>query len=260
MKKVILFLFTAMLVATALEAMPLAGAGVQYAGASTGGPIVAALGGPQLIGNGTTHEYILNVSGGPAGEGNYSYTGFVQAKNTTGLSISPTTGTSAGGRFVINITAGTAAEIVTVLFNITAGSGNQQISANKTFLLTVVKPVIITVPVTNQGSSGVQNANVSLYINNKYIQSQNVTLAAGQTRNVTFDWLAYNYPAGGNVATVKISSSGQLFFGNGQIETSFTLYIPGNSANVIDNYIIIGCIAAGVLLFMIYFRKPKPRF
>lgn len=225
---------------------------------SFGGPIEASLSGPTLISSSTTQQYVLTVTGGPAG--NYSYTAYVSAKNTTGLSPTPTTGTSADGIFYINVTTGGTAEVVTLTTNITAGTGNAQIYSIKSFLITVVNPITITVPVTNEGSSGVQNANVSLYVNNKYIESRNLTLSAGQTSNVTFSWLSSNYPPGTNTATVIISSSGQLFFANGQVQTSFPIYIPGGASAAIDNYIILGCVAAAIALFMIYFRKPKPRF
>ncbi len=222
--------------------------------------ISATFSGSVLVANSSTHMYVLNVSGGPSSAGNYSYNAFLSARNITGLSITPTSGTNARGVFYLNLTAGPAAEVVTVTFNLTAGSGSSQTVATRQFLVTVVNPVAITVPVTNQGSSGVQNANVSLYIDNRYIQSKNVSLSAGQSTTLTFDWIAYNYPPGNNVATVKISSNGQLFFSNGEIQTSFTIYIPGGSEASIDNYLIIGCIVAAVVLFMIYFRKPKPRF
>lgn len=228
--------------------------------AQYGGPIVATISGPGLVANSTTHEYIINATGGPSNGGNYSYTAFVSEKNSTGLSVSPSAGTSSGGVFYMNLTTGPAAGVVTLKVNITVGVGDQQIASVKQFLITVVNPVVITVPVTNQGTAGVQNANVSLYINNKFVSSQMVSLSAGQSKNVTFDWLEYHYPSGNNVATVTVVSNGTLLFANGQAQTSFNVYVPGGTANTIDSYIILGCIVAAVLLFMIYFRKPKPRF
>lgn len=227
--------------------------------ATSGAPISATFKGPDLIANSSTHMYVVTLSGGP-GQGNYSYNAFVTAKNMTSLSISPSTGTNALGVFYLNFTSGPAAEVVTLTLNMTSGSGSSQATASRQFLITVVDPVVIRVPVTNEGSAGVQNANVSLYINSKYIASSNVSLSAGQTTNVTFYWVAYNYPAGNNIATVKISSSGQLFFSNGEIQTSFSVYIPGSSETAIDNYLIVGCIVAAIVLFLVYFRKPKPRF
>ncbi len=222
-------------------------------------PLSATLKGPELIANSSTHMYVVTLSGG-SGQGNYSYNAFVNAKNMTSLSISPSTGTNALGVFYLNFTSGPAAEVVTLTLNTTSGSGSSQATASRQFLITVVDPVVIRVPVTNEGSAGVQNANVSLYINNKYIASNNVSLSAGQTSNVTFYWVAYSYPTGNNMATVKISSSGQLFFSNGEIQTSFSIYMPGSTQTAIDNYLIVACVGAAMVLFLIYFRKPKPRF
>lgn len=247
-----------LLMVSMLFVPPAAAASAQSA--ASGGPIVATLTGDTLVANSTTHEYVLTAAGGPVNGGNYSFTAFVTEKNSSGLAVSPTTGTSAFGIFHINVTAGSAAGIVTLTVNITAGSGSQQIYSIKNFLITVVDPVVLHVQVTNDGSAGVQNANVSLYIDNQFIQSSNVTLAAGQTTTVTFYWVAYHYPAGKNLATVSVSSNGQLLFSNGETQTSFPVYIPGSAESTVDGYIIVGCVIAAAVLFMIYFRKPKPRF
>lgn len=263
MKKGIALLFAAAMILLPLIGMQQAAASQALPQATTGnagGPIVASLSGRTIVANGTTQGYVLNVTGGPVGQGNYSYTAFVYAKNTTGLSVTPTTGTDAQGVFYLNLTAGVQPEIVTLTINITAGAGSQQVYSVKSFLVNVVRPVTVTVPVTNEGPSGVQNANVSLYVDGSYVQSRNVTLSAGQTTNVTFTWLAYHYPAGSNIATVSINASGHVLFSNGETQTSFTIYIPGGTTTAIDNYLVVGCIVAGIVLFMIYFRKPKPRF
>ena len=249
------FAFLLLLLVPASGASASAAPSAQY-----GGPIVATFYGPSLIANSSTHEYIINATGGPLSGGNYSYTAFVSEKNSTGLSVSPSAGTSAAGVFYMNLTTGPAAGVVTLKVNITAGTGDQQVASIKQFLITVVNPIVITVPVTNQGTAGVQNANISLYINSRFISAQTVSLSAGQSTNVTFDWLEYHYPSGNNVATVTVVSNGTLLFANGQAQTSFNVYVPGNTANTIDSYIILGCVVAAVLLFMIYFRKPKPRF
>ena len=252
------------LLATAFLALMLLSAAPPPATASgalnsvTNGPLVATISGNSLVANSSTHQYLVVASGGVSG--NYSFTAYVTAGNSTGLSITPASGTSAIGRFYTNVTAGTHAEVVTLNVNITIGSGSLQSNTTKQFLIDVVNPVVITIPVENEGGSGVANANVSLFVNNELIQSKNVTLAAGQTTNVTFVWVAYHYPTGRVTATAVISSNGQLLFSNGASETSFPIYIPGSSENTIDGYIIIACFAAAVALFFVFFRKPKPRF
>lgn len=234
---------------------------VPAASAHTAPSVQAVLQGPTLIANSTTAHYKLIVGGGPAssGGGNYSYTATVSARNTTGVSISPVSGSSALGVFYVNITAGGSAEVLTAKFNITSGTGSDRVNVTREFLITVVHPVVITVPVSNEGNVGVQGANITLYINGHYIGTKEVNLSAGATENVTFVWLAYSYPQGKSTATVIVNSTGSLVFSNGQTETSFTIYIPGNGNRLVEDYIIVGIIFAAALFVLLALRRAKPR-
>ncbi|MEM3851471.1 MAG: CARDB domain-containing protein [Methanomassiliicoccales archaeon] len=252
MKGLPFILVFALLTATLLSATPSTAATP---------PVSATLSGPTLVASGSTHTYVLRVSGGPSltGKANYSFSAVLHAKNTTGLSITPTSGSSALGVFYINITAGGAAEIVTATFNITSGSGSSVVNASKSFLITVVHAIVITVPVINEGQVGVTYANLSLYINGRYIETETVNLSAGQKTSVTFQWVAYSYPTGTITATVVINSTGNLLFENGQVSTSFPIYIKGAPSNAVDDYLIAAIIVAAVVLVLFVFRRPKPR-
>jgi len=223
-------------------------------------PINSQFQGPVLVANNSTHTYTLTITGGggPAGQNNYTYSASLEASNTSGMTVTPSTGSGNSGKFAMNITFGNA-EIVTVQFNITSRYAGLNYTHSMYFLIHVVKPVVIRVPVTNTGMAGVKDVNVSLFIDGRFIESVNVTLSPGQTEAITFLWLSYVYPAGEHTATVIVNSNQSLVLQNGKAEATFAITIPGNTNTLINDYLITGIFAAAFVFVLLYFRKPKPR-
>ncbi len=228
---------------------------------NTSAPLNVALAGPSLVANASTSHYYLNLSGGPTGVApfNYSYVATVHASNATGSSITPSSGKSPTGVFAVNITAISVSGVMTIVVNASYTAGSATVNSSRSFLIDVVHPVLITVPVVNSGSTGVHNVPVSMYIDGNFIQSETVSIPAHNETNVTFDWVAYKYSPGTHYVTLVIDSNGTLLFANGARQTTVSLYIPGNTFTVIDDMLISAIIFASVAFFMIYMRRPKPR-
>ena len=224
-------------------------------------PLDVYFSGPDIVANGSTNSYYLNITGGPAvsAGSNYSYSASIQARNTTGSSIQPSTGKSPSGSFQVNITSMSPSGIMTVVINASFTSSGITVNKTESFLINVVHPVVITIPIYNEGSSGIRNAPVSLYVDGHFIQTQTVSVGAHQTVNVTFDWISYSYAPGSHTLTVVIDANNTLLFSNGARTTSITIYLPGNTFTEIDDVLISGIIVAAAFSVLIFFRRPKPR-
>ncbi|MBX8631068.1 MAG: hypothetical protein KIY12_05375 [Thermoplasmata archaeon] len=224
-------------------------------------PLVVTLAGPDIVANGSTNTYYINITGGPTTSAsyNYSYTATIHSANVTGSSVSPSTGKSSSGSFPVNITSTTDAGIMTVAVNATFSSPGVTVNKSVSFLIKVVHPVVIRVPIYNSGPSGIRNVPVSLFVDGSFVATQVVSIPAHSSVNVTFDWVSYSYTPGAHTVTVVIDSNSTLLFSNGARQTSFTIYIPGNTFVEIDDLLITGIIIAAFFFVLIYFRKPKPR-
>jgi hypothetical protein len=224
-------------------------------------PLNVYFSGPGIVANGTTNSYYINITGGPSVSTgyNYSYSASIQAKNTTGSSIQPSTGKSPSGSFLVNITSTSSSGVMTVVINASFTSSGITVNKTASFLINVVHPVVITIPIYNDGASGIRNTPVSLYVDGHFVQTQTVSVGAHQTVNVTFDWISYSYAPGPHTVTVVIDANNTLLFSNGARTTSITVYLPGNTFTEIDDVMISGIVVAAVFAVLIFFRRPKPR-
>ncbi len=224
-------------------------------------PLNVSLDGPTLVANASTTLYYLNLSGGPSGyeSYNYSYVATVHASNATGSGISPSSGKSATGVFPINITALSSSGVMTVVVNATYVAGSITVNKSQSFLITVVYPIRVVIPIINNGDVGARNIPVSMYVDGKFIKTYDVNVPAHSETNVTFDWIAYTYSPGTHYITLVIDSNGTLLFLNGAHQTTVSLYIPSDTYTLLDNIMISGIILASVAFLLIYMRRPKPR-
>ena len=257
MKKFLLTLAALLLLMPSLSGAVMAIPAYQNSSA----PLNVYLAGPSLVANGSTSQYYLNLSGGPSGSTsfNYSYSATVHASNITGSSVSPSSGKSPTGVFPINITATSGSGVMTIVVNASYAAGSVTVNKSQSFLITVVHPIVIIVPIVNNGNVGVHNVPVSMYVDGVFVQSQTVSIAAHNETNITFDWIAYSYSPGTHYITLVIDHNGTLLFSNGARRTTVTLYIPSSTFTMIDDLLISGIILASVAFFLIYMRRPKPR-
>jgi hypothetical protein len=224
-------------------------------------PVVVTLGGPSLVANASTSQYYLNLTGGPSGVSsfNYSYSAVIHAANVSGSSITPSTGSSHTGVFPVNITSTSSIGVMTVVVNASFASAGVTVNKSQSFIIRVVHPITITVPVRNNGNEGIHNVPISMYVDGVFKQSTTVSIPAHNEINVTFEWIAYTYSPGTHVVTLVIDYNGTLLFSNGARQTTINLYIPGSTFTVLDNLLTAGIIFAAIVFFMIFMRRPKPR-
>ena len=206
----------------------------------------------------------LTVSGGPAGDmgGNFSYKAEVIADNITGSLISPSTGSSASGVFMISITMpGYAPQTIKIRFNVTSedlatGDSTEKV---KEIEMKVIDPIVLRATVYNTGSADAVNVTAKFYGDGIYLGTRTFDLAAGSSVVLSYNWTWASISEGKHTATVVIDdTNGLVEFSNGNNICSLTIYV-GDESNPLGAVLTVGVIIMSVFVFLTFLQKPSAR-
>ncbi len=220
---------------------------------------------PAFAGSGQTVQLKLTIAGGPAGDfgGNFTYTASVTASNDTGSSITPSSGTSAKGDFILNLTMPTEApQKVTVSINATstAGtSGNPSTFLVREFTIEDVVPVVLRATVFNTGSVDAKNVTARFYADGVLLNTQVVNVSAFGSAVLSYNWTFLRVSSGKHVITVTVNDPAKLVeFSGGNDVISQVIFI-GKQGNPAGAILTIGVIILAVLVVLMYLQKPVKR-
>lgn len=204
----------------------------------------------------------LEISGGPAELGaNFTYKAEIIAGNTTGSSVSPSTGSAASGVFNLTITMPGEAQDIKVKINATSRTPNssEYVSKVKEFEIKVVAPIVITATVYNTGHVDAENVTAKFYADGIVLGEQKFAVAAGQSKELVHNWTWANIADGKHVVTVIIDDAdGIVEFSDGNNVYSMTIYV-GSQGNPVGGVLTVGVIIMSVLVTLMILAKPGKR-
>jgi hypothetical protein len=219
---------------------------------------------PGYAGKGHIVKCVLTVGGGPAGDdvGNFSYKAEIAGTNTTGSAVNPSTGASATGVFVLNVTMPTSAP-QTIRININATSQNSagtvSVTADREFSMKVVDPVVIKATVFNNGPVDAENVTAKIYADSELLETRIFNVSADSTMMIEYNWTFLDIKKGKHVITVTINDPNNIVeFSDGNNVFSRTVYV-GKQGNPAGAVLAIGIIIMSVLVALMYMSKPQTR-
>lgn len=219
---------------------------------------------PSFAAKGSKIPLTLLITGGPAGEigGNYTYRAELDGTNTTGASVTPSTGTSESGVFRLNLTLPTQApQTLKIIINATSKEARTQTSSftESTFEIKVVDPIVITATVHNPGTVDAKNVTARFYADGALLTSMVFNVSAGSSESLEYNWTFAKIKSGKHVVTVTVDDPEDLVeFSDGNNVFSQTIYVgsQGNPAGVV---LVIGVIIASILTGLMFIAKPPKR-
>jgi hypothetical protein len=230
--------------------------------AATTNPLYANLSGQTLVAINEKHQYQVVAIGGP-GEGaggNYSFAFFVAGSSSkSNASVTPDSGTSATGKFTVNLTASSFAEDLTLSVNVDSYNGNATSNITKSVVIKVIKPIVISANVVNQGNVTLTGVPVTFFVDDVQLYNTTINLNAKATKSVVYNWTSQTVSNGEHTVRVELDPNSQFvrFSSGGTIFTQ-TIWV-GNSDSSGTDAILIGFFV--LLLFITYtiYKRPAKR-
>jgi len=226
--------------------------------AAASGDVFVRLDGPTALATGSSQIYTLTISGGPGEEGgNFSYSIGLSGLNTTGASVSPTTGNSTSGSFSLNITAPAIPQTLKVMVNATSHNAAKSVTVEKSFSIIILRPIVISQKIVNTGDVEAKNVLVKFYVDDSFIGSQVVdSIPAKSDATVEYKWLAEHESPGKHEVKVVVDSQNELVeLSEGNNVAYHTIYISGGNTIGAVLWAVIGVLIA--VLFLLYSMKGK---
>jgi hypothetical protein len=231
--------------------------------ASAYSPVEVSLDVPSFAGTLEKVSCALVITGGPAAqEGtNYTYKAEIIAGNKTGSSVSPTSGSSATGRFNITVTMPGEAQTIKIRINATSKALDSDSSVDRVreFEVKVVQPIVITATVYNTGSVDAKNVTAEFFVDGILLGSKMFDVAAGSSARLVHNWTWANIASGEHVVTITIDDpNGIVEFSDGNNVFSQVVYV-GSQSNPIGAILTVGVLIMSVLLGLTIMAKPQRR-
>jgi hypothetical protein len=224
-------------------------------------PLFASLTGPTQVAINEKHQYQVIAVGGP-GEGrggNYSFTFNVVGSSNTNALVTPSSGISTTGRFSTNVSVSSFAEDLTLSVKVTSYNSTATSNVTKSIVIEVVKPIVISVNVVNQGNATLTGVPVTFFVDDVQLYNTTINLNSKATKAVVYNWTSQAISDGEHSVRVELDPNSQFvrFSSGGTIFTQ-TIWV-GASDTSGNDAILIGLFV--LLLFVTYlvYKRPAKR-
>ncbi len=231
--------------------------------ASAYSPVEITLDVPSFAGTSESVGCVLTISGGPAVQygTNYTYKAEIIADNKTGSSVTPSTGSSASGKFNVTVVMPGEAQDIKVRINATskAPDADESVYKVKEFAVKVVSPIVITATVYNTGDVDAKDVTAEFYADGILLGERVFDVAAGESKDLVYNWTWANVAEGEHVVTVVIDDDDDIVeFSDGNNVYSMTIYV-GSQGNPIGAILTVGVIIMSVMVALMVMAKPQKK-
>lgn len=228
------------------------------AASSSAGRVTGSIAGPSLVGTGLNISLVVNGTGGPAFNstgalvGTLTYNATLINGNSTGSSLSPSTGPLTNGTANVTFTAGNLTETLTVNVEINSTYGNESNYTNVTHNVRIVRPYTLTGTLL-AGSVEVRSLVLTVTLDGRVVGSFAVSaIAPNSTYAFTFHYVPTTALATGwhTFAISLAQQHGLVTFPGGLEEYSTAFYVNSPPPNYTVD-VLVG-VAAFVLAVFIW--------
>jgi hypothetical protein len=225
-------------------------------------PLFASLSGKALVAVSETHPYQVVAIGGP-GEGtggNYSFQFDLVGSSKTDGKVLPDSGSSKTGRYTVNVTASSFAEDLTLKVKVNSYNATSSINVTKNLVIKVVKPIVITAKVVNQGNATLTGVPVTFYVDDVKLYNTTIALTSKTTKTVVYNWTSQTVSNGEHSVRVELDPNSQFvrFSSGGTIFTQ-TIWVGPSDYSSSDGVLIGLFVLLLLVTYMVYKRPTKRR-
>lgn len=235
--------------------------------AASTSPVTGSITGPTIVSTGSTTQYQVYGTGGPAipangtTVGKITYYASLVASNLTGVSFSPASANITNNRSVpASLVVANATERITIDIMISSVFAGKNESTNFTFEVTVVQPYVVTATIVDSSTSTVTAFTVFVTLDGTVIGNVSVpTLEAGGTYAISFKYPTTGLSSGDHTFAISLTQEhGLVTFANGQTVYSETVYVTGPAPNYTIWY-VVGIVAFFGAIFIFASRVAARR-
>jgi hypothetical protein len=224
-------------------------------------PLFASLSGQTLVATDEKHPYQVIAIGGP-GEGtggNYSFQFTLKGSSKTDGQVLPDSGTSKTGKFTVNVTASSFAEDITLSVKVNSYNATSSTNITKSIVIKVVKPVVITAEVVNQGNATLSGVHVTFYFDDVKLYNTTIILTSKATKSVVYNWTSQTISNGEHTVRVELDPNSQFvrFASGGTIFTQ-TVWVGPSDYSSSDG-VLIGLFVLLLLVTYFVYKRPAKR-
>jgi hypothetical protein len=254
----------AVLAAGALSPAALAAA----PGASSGPPVTGGVSGPGLVATSSNATFYLNASGGPAEvggalTGTINWSASLAGPNTTGMTVTPSSGSIANSthqpvKMVVYATA--YVETAKLVVEVKSVNGKTNATANFTTTFRVVQPYVVRATIVAGPGPAVLPFNISVQLDGRTVGTVAVPkLAPNSTFSLVYRYPTAGLPSGYHTFTLSLADAhGLVTFPNGLTVQATTFYVAPAPANNTLWY-VTGVVAFFGVLFIYATRVAARR-
>ena len=214
-------------------------------------PVTGTLTGPTLLptsGNGT---YQINATGGPAFSdgtkvGNLTWHASLNAANTSGISLTPSSGNLTGTSAAIaNLSLSGNAQTLTLKVLVSSVYGKENQSTNLSLTISIVVPYVVSAEIVNGAGTTVLAFPVLIVLDGTTVGSVTVpSLAPGANYTLSFRYASGGLSVGEHTFSLSLSNEhGLVRFANGETTYSTSFYVSAGPTSYTWWYV------AGIVTF-----------
>lgn len=250
----------------------LPGSASRDAGAVVTGPTdavsITLIDPPTSIAAGDSVSFEMQVQGGPAiNDGEYNFTAILDGKNTTGGTVTDG-GSSQDGKFDIEITAPTATGRIYLEINATSTKDNVTEFNIMRFRFSIRSAINIKATLNNTGVATIQDAEVSIYLDGKYVGRRTTgPITGNSSTDIILLVPDTGLSSGRHTVTLKLENASMLVrfwqdSGTSSTELTTSFYKEPESINhsgfvFIGVMVVLIVIMVSWILFKRSYRKKK---
>jgi hypothetical protein len=191
--------------------------------------------GPSNLGESLQANYTVDASGGPAEAaygtdvGTFAYNATVSGTNTTGASISPSTGVLTNGSVKLNLIAPAVAESLTISVVVTSSYQKNNQSNNLTDTIQIVQPYRLNATLVAATGVSVGPLFLTVTLDGASVGTIRVpVLTSGTTYPLNFAYVDLNLTPGWHTFAISLSAEhGLVTFPGGAQQYSQSFYVNG---------------------------------
>jgi hypothetical protein len=259
----LLLLFAAFVAAPAARAGP----APALTAASTASNLTGSISGPKVIRTNGDGFYDFNATGGAAYAsngtlvGNLTFYATVVAGNTSGVTITPSSGTIANGTYRgAALQVNNVSQVLTLSVEITSVYQTTNDSINLTYAVSVVQPYVVAATIFDRASATVLSFVVTVSLDGAPVGSVTVpSLTSGTSYDLSFDYVTLGLASGWHTFSLTLAAAhGLVTFTNGSTFYAVSFYIPGATPDYTLWY-VAGVVAFFGVLFIFATRVAARR-
>ena len=173
--------------------------------------------------------------------------------------VTPDSGTSATGKFTTNLTASSFAEDVTLSVIVTSNNGTAQSNVTKNIAIMIVKPIVISAKVVNQGNVTLTGVPVVFLVDGVKLYNTTISLGSKATTTIVYNWTSQTVSNGEHMVRVELDPYNQFvrFSSGGTIFTQTIWVGPTDTSG--SDAVLIGLFVLLIIVTYFVYKRPAKR-